>query len=108
MNKNEFVAKRAEIVAKIDSLKHELHELRNEYIKSVYSYPVGTKVRVTYSVIKGSKPEEYIGFIMSYKIHFATGDVLPVLAQAKKDGTPSKRKHFIVMGWYNPTFEVIK
>lgn len=70
------MAKEADINERIRNLRDELRIAQEEYVHSNSPIPVGTKVKVNKS----------IGILIGYE--FKYGEVKPVIAKIKKDGTP--------------------
>jgi hypothetical protein len=98
MNKEEFIAKKAIIQEKIDTLKCEMMDLKQAYIDSNAPFPVGSKVCII------NPPSEGWAFDNRERIHIPErrryayiegyiifcDEVFPKLKKAKKDGSMSK------------------
>ena len=100
MHKEEFITKKTELEDKISSLKSELIKLGQEYIDTNQTYPVGTKLKFTFT---GGKVQ--YGIVKSYYLSWV--DVKPRLAKVKKDGTAHKTAEEYIDWWEKPVVEVV-
>ena len=103
MDKSYFETRKAEIQSEIDSWKQELRDLEDEYISSNQKFPVGSKVCITTPAHTGwllhnhetvvFPEEKRYSYVIGYEIR--SGEVVPKLMKAKKDGTISKMRDYI-------------
>lgn len=83
MTKEEYLAKVEKIEKQIDELKREKSELYQQYLDEHRNqWPIGAKVKV-YSKYRPNWCD--YGIVVDVKV--AGGDVWPILAKIKKDGT---------------------
>lgn len=98
MNKEEFIAKKAIIQEKMDTVKREMMDLKQAYIDSNSPFPVGSKICIINPPFEGWAfdnrerihiPEKRrYAYVEGYEIFF--DEVFPKLKKAKKDGSMSK------------------
>ena len=100
MTKEEYKKAASVINEQILKLKGDLHAIRKAYVESNSTIPAGTKVKV-YS--KEGK-ERAVGILLGYE--FMHGDIRPIVAKMKKDGTAHKSARIFV--WYDFTIEPIE
>jgi len=81
MDKKEYLEKR-------EALYQQMEDLKHEYIMSNSKIPNGTKVKIHYKHHGANCPTGYdeCGIVLGYEIYL--GDVIPIVAKMKKDGTP--------------------
>lgn len=113
MNKSRFLERKKHIQSEIESWKKELRDVEEEYISSNQKFPIGSKVCITTPAYTGWQlgsrekvlyPErKRYAYIVGYEISY-NDEVKPILMKAKKDGTISKNRDYIMFN--NATIEL--
>lgn len=92
MTKEEYQKRESELLEQERALKRALSDLRKEYVATNSPIPEGTKVQVFNQF---SKPKE-VGIVIGYE--FKYGDVRPIVAKMKKDGTAHATARIFIWG----------
>ena len=104
MKKEEYIKKYDELTKKMEEVRKELLEVKKEYIASNTTYPIGTKLKLTFPKRPDSKKVEY-GIVRGYEIS-VNNEVRPVLAKMKKDGTAHPNAQQYCHWWEHPIVEI--
>ena len=106
MKKQDYIDKMIEISMRREQLNKEEEELKNTYINAsdATQFKVGEKVLVHKKT--SIEAATLYGFVEGYRIDSFTSEVVLVLCECKKDGTPSKRK-LNYYPWYGDKVEKI-
>ncbi len=104
MDKTYFETRKNEIQSEIDRWKQKLVDLEDQYISSNQKFPIGSKVCITIpSYIKTFlttgemivvQERKRFAYVTGYEIR--VNEVFPTLMKAKKDGTISKIRDFVI------------
>lgn len=84
MNKNDFIEKKKDLLKKMD-------ELKQEYIKTNITYPIGTKLRVT-----DSRGKTRTGVVTDNIVDY--DEVVPYVKQLTNSGEVSMRRIVVYPG----------
>jgi hypothetical protein len=88
MTRDEFIKRRISLYHTIEIANEELKSIEEQFVKENMPYPIGTKVKVTYTNIGGTYIE--YGIVTGAELVEVANYVEPIIYMIKKDGTPFK------------------